>query len=112
LTEPLDLLKPQYLQESFETFVDVIEGNRTYINLNPKCEPQLGKRGLHRNVGAPSGFRVVEMALLWMLNLSDGQHDLLTIAKRSGEYFGDIRDAAQALLSCDLLREVTANPVG
>jgi aminopeptidase-like protein len=45
----LDLVKPQYLKESFETFVDVIdviENNRTYINLNSKCEPQLGKRGL------------------------------------------------------------------
>jgi aminopeptidase-like protein len=51
------------------------------------------------------------MALLWVLNLSDGQHDLLAIAERSGEPFGDIRNAAQALLSCELLKEVAGKPV-
>jgi aminopeptidase-like protein len=106
----LNLVEPQYLQESFETFLDVIEvleNNRSYINLNPKCEPQLGKRGLYSNVGAPSGSRVKEMALLWVLNLSDGQHDLLDIAERAGEPFGDIRSAAEALLACGLLKEAT-----
>ena len=110
----LELVKPQYLKESFETFIDVIdviENNRTCINLNPKCEPQLGRRGLYSNVGAPAGSRVKEMALLWVLNLSDGQHDLLAIAERSGEAFGDIQNAAQALLSSGLLKEVTGNPV-
>jgi aminopeptidase-like protein len=109
----LDLVKPQYLKESFDTFIDVIdviENNRIYINLNPKCEPQLGKRGLYGNVGATSGFKIKEMALLWVLNLSDGQHDLLAIAERSGEPFSDIRNAAQALLSCDLLKEVGGGP--
>ena len=74
------------------------------MNLNPKCEPQLGKRGLYSNVGAPAGSKIKEMALLWVLNLSDGEHDLLDIAERSGEPFGDIWNAAQALLACDLLR--------
>jgi aminopeptidase-like protein len=110
----LDLVKPQYLKESFDTFIDVIdviENNRIYLNLNPKCEPQLGKRGLYGNVGAASGSKVKEMALLWVLNLSDGQHDLLAIAERSGEPFSDIRNAAQALLSCDLLKEVTGSQI-
>ena len=105
----LMLVKPQYLQESFETFVDVLnvlENNRTYMNLNPKCEPQLGKRGLYSSVGAPAGQTIKEMALLWVLNLSDGQHDLLAIAERSGESFDDIQIAAQALLHCGLLEEV------
>jgi aminopeptidase-like protein len=110
----LELVKPQYLKESFDTFIDVIdviENNSAYINLNPKCEPQLGRRGLYSNVGAPSGSRVKEMALLWVLNLSDGQHDLLAIAERSGEVFSDIQNAAQALLSSGLLKEITGNPV-
>ena len=104
----LELVKPRYLQESFETFVDVIdvlENNRTYVNLNPKCEPQLGKRGLYSSVGAPEGQKIKEMALLWVLNLSDGGYDLLDIAERSGESFRDIQNAARALLDCELLRE-------
>ena len=108
----LELVKPQYLEESFETFIDVInmlENNRTYMNLNPKCEPQLGKRGLYSSVGAPEGRAIKEMALLWVLNQSDGDHDLLDIAERSGESFGDILNAARALLECGLLREVAGN---
>jgi aminopeptidase-like protein len=104
----LELVKPRYLQESFETFVDVIdvlENNRAYVNLNPKCEPQLGKRGLYSSVGAPEGQKIKEMALLWVLNLSDGGYDLLDIAERSGESFRDIQNAARALLDCELLRE-------
>jgi len=63
---------------------------------------------LYNKIGAPSGSKVKEMALLWVLNLSDGQHDLLAIAERSGETFADIHNAAQALLRCDLLKEVTS----
>jgi len=37
--------------------------------------------------------------------LSDGHHDLLQIAERSGETFTDIRKAAQALLQSGLLEE-------
>ena len=107
----LELVKPRYLQESVETFVDVIdvlENNRAYVNLNPKCEPQLGKRGLYSSVGAPEGQKIKEMALLWVLNLSDGGYDLLDIAERSGESFRDIQNAARALLDCELLREKSA----
>ena len=104
----LDLVQPQYLKESFETYLDVIdvlENNRTYINQNPKCEPQLGKRGLYSSIGAPGGSGVKEMALLWVLNLSDGEHDLLSIAERSGEPFHEIYKAAEALQQSKLLEE-------
>jgi aminopeptidase-like protein len=106
----LDLVRPENLKASFETYLDVIdvlENNRTYLNLNPKCEPQLGKRGLYGNVGATAGAKLKEMALLWVLNLSDGEHDLLQIAERSGEPFLEIRKAAEALRRCDLLKELS-----
>ena len=105
----LDLVEPQFLNESFDAFtrvIDVLENNKTYVNLNPKCEPQLGKRGLYSNVGASAGSKLKEMALLWVLNLSDGEHDLLQIAERSGEPFEDVWKAAEALLQCSLLEEV------
>lgn len=102
----LDLVQPQCLAESLETYIDVVdvlENNRTYINLNPKCEPQLGKRGLYSSIGAPGGSGVREMALLWVLNLADGEHDLLSIAERSGEPFHEIHKAAEALKQGGLL---------
>ncbi len=43
------------------------------------------------------------MALLWVLNLSDGDHDLLAIAQRSRLPFTAIRQAADALLEHGLL---------
>ena len=110
----LDLVKPQYLKESFATYIDVIdvlESNRTFLNLNPKCEPQLGKRGLYNSVGAPEGHKIKEMALLWVLSMSDGEHDLLDIAERSGESFSDIKNAAQALLDCGLLKDLGGGKV-
>ena len=101
--DDLDFVRPEALGESFERYLDVIEvleRNRTYRNLSPKGEPQLGKRGLYRSVG---GGSFAEGALLWVLNLSDGSHDLLAVAERSGLPFGEIADAADALAEAGLL---------
>ncbi len=40
------------------------------------------------------------MALLWVLNLSDGRHSLLDIADRAGMPFALVRHAADALRGC------------
>ena len=85
--------------------LDVLEGDRTYVNQNPKGEPQLGKRGLYRSLGGSSLSPVNEMALLWVLNLSDGGHSLLDIADRSGCAVDVIRRAADLLSGCGLLKE-------
>jgi aminopeptidase-like protein len=92
----LDFVQPAALEHSLtlvESIIEVLEHDSTYVNLSPKCEPQLGRRGLYRNTG---GARVpeFEMALLWILNLSDGEHSLLDIAERSAMTFGTIRRAA------------------
>lgn len=83
--------------------VEIMEHDAIFLNLNPKGEPQLGRRGLYRNTGgtSPAGF---EMALLWVLNFSDGQHSLLDIAERAALPFTTIRGAADALRSTGLLR--------
>ena len=82
----------------------VLESNGTFVNLNPKCEPQLGKRGLYRMVGGTADAGVSEMAMLWVLNLSDRKNSLLDIAERSGMRFEAIRHAAEALEEHKLLR--------
>ena len=107
----LDFVRPEALAGSLHTYLavmDVLEGNRRYLNLNPKCEPQLGRRGLYRTIGGDDRGRERELALLWVLNLSDGEHGLLDIAERSGMTFEAIQEAARALLEVDLLREVEA----
>jgi aminopeptidase-like protein len=97
----LNFVEPEALGDSFFrvlSILRILEENRTYLNLNPKCEPQLGKRGLYASPGTD------ELALLWVLNLSDGQHDLLSIAEQSGLEFGQIAQAAAKLQESGLLK--------
>jgi len=104
----LEFVRPEDLQVSFNLYrelIDVLEGNRTYVNLNPKCEPQLGRRGLYGAIGADSHRKFDQMALLWVLNLSDNHHSLLDISIRAEMPFREIKWAAEALEKCGLLQE-------
>jgi aminopeptidase-like protein len=105
----LDLVKPEYLADSFcqcLSLFQVLEGNRRYLNLKPKCEPRLGKRNLYGSVGGARHFPEHQLAILWVLNQSDGEHSLLDISERSGLAFPVIQAAAAALTQTDLLQEV------
>jgi aminopeptidase-like protein len=81
----------------------ILEADRRYLNLNPKCEPQLGRRGLYGSIGGRSDAEQRQMAMLWILNLSDGTHSLLDIAQRSGLPFNLIAETATTLEDADLL---------
>ncbi len=102
----LEFVKAEALADSLgkcKAVVDVLENNRVYLNQSPKCEPQLGKRGLYAGQAPGEDRRLRELALLWVLNLSDGDHSLLDIAERSNLPFAVISEAAGALASTDLL---------
>ena len=109
--DDLSFVQPRALAESFwrcREIIELLDSNRTLINLNPKCEPQLGKRGLYGSIGGASDGRSRELALLWVLNLSDGENSLLDIAERSGLSFAAIENAARDLEQHGLLRESSA----
>lgn len=109
--DDLDFVQDDQLVDALSVvleILDVLESDRTYLNLAPKGEPQLGKRGLFRQAGGPA-VEEAQLALLWTLNLSDGNHSLLAIAERSGLGFGTIRAAADRLLRGGLLAEVGAS---
>ncbi len=100
--DDLSLVRPEALAASYRTLLDVVavlEGDGRYVNLSPRGEPQLGRRGLYGAIGG----REQELALLWVLNASDGSASLLDIARRAGMPFPLIRGAADALLEHDLL---------
>ncbi len=102
----LALLRPQSLEHSLEILkqiVAVIEGDATYRSLNPKGEPQLGRRGLYTAMGGYRSAGYDQMALLWVLNLADGRHSLLDTAERADTPFAAIRSAADALEAAGLL---------
>ena len=112
--DDLSLVQPRYLADSCKTYfsvLDVLENNTYYLNQNPKCEPQLGKRGLYRTMGGNVESKEAELAMLWVLNLSDGYHSLLEIAERSKLAFTTVRTAARALETANLLR-ATDRPAG
>lgn len=106
--DDLGFVRPESLADSFVkcwTILNVLEQNRTYFNLNPKCEPQLGRRGLYSQIGGWTDGKLKELAMLWVLNLSDGKRSLLDVAERSNLEFAEISNAAGVLLEHGLLKE-------
>ena len=107
----LEFIRPAQLAGALETVIDIVnvlEGNRRFVNQNPRCEPQLGRRGLYRAVGGAFDSKSTEMALLWVLNYSDGEHDLLDIASRAALPFDAVKRAADLLVDHGLLALVPA----
>jgi aminopeptidase-like protein len=104
--DDLSLVKPQALAGSFRAcvqIVDILEHNVRYVNQNPKCEPQLGKRGLYRALAGGLDRASRELAMLWVLNMSDGSHALLDIADRAELRFEQVKAAADVLAEHGLL---------
>ena len=116
------------LQGSFDKFVEVIRklennfenskkdkvtkiekitsNDLKFLNLNPKCEPQLGKRGLYHIIGSgKSGVRPDILGILWLLNLSDGKHTLSEISKRSKIPQDELMKYAEILIEQNLLKK-------
>lgn len=95
-------VKPESLAESLRILhkiVTVLEGNQIYLNTNPKCEPQLGNRGLYKELSNNGET----MAMLWVLNLSDGGNTLMDIAERASMPFERILSVATLLETHGLL---------
>jgi aminopeptidase-like protein len=106
-----DRINPGALGRSIRAclaLLDALETNRTYVNLAPVGEPQLGRRGLYRSAGGAVAAPADERAMLWVLNQSDGTQTLIDIADRSGLPYASILRAAQRLEQVNLLRESPA----
>ncbi|WP_439115337.1 DUF4910 domain-containing protein [Hydrogenophaga sp.] len=102
----LDLVRPEHLQDSLATLLailNVVDADRTYLNLFAKGEPQLGRRGLYQMMGGTTQIAECQHALLWVLNYSDGLHSLLDIAQRSKLDFSLLQKAAALAVSAGLL---------
>lgn len=103
--DDLNLIRPDCLEQSLRAcklFVDVLEQDGRFVNLSPKGEPRLGKRGLYGAVGGRIPAQREE-AMLWVLNQSDGRMSLLDISCRAGLSFDLIREVAEDLEKVGLL---------
>jgi aminopeptidase-like protein len=96
----LEFVKPESLADSVQVLQEILfvmDNDQTFLNRNPKCEPQLGRRGLY-----DQGNEGI-MPMLWCLNLSDGDHSLLDIAEKAHLPFRSIQIASGILQSSGLL---------
>jgi len=104
--DDLSFIRPQHLASSYGMIVavlDILERNCLVASANPKCEPQLGRRGLYNAVGGHKHTPDHTMALLWVMNLADDRHSLLDMAERANLPFALIAEAAGALRAAGLL---------
>lgn len=102
----LDFIAPEHLASSFRAVwqaIEIAETNYVPLNLAPKGEPQLGRRGLYASIGGDKSSYGRSMALLWVLNQADGTKSLLDIAERANLPYGVILGAARALEAAGLL---------
>ena len=103
----LDFVTAEHMAQTLAVYVSVIsalEVNHRYQNVNPKCEVQLGKRGLYRQTGGHTDQPLRESAILWLLNMSDSEHTMLDIAKQSGLPYDVLISAANELLAQNLIQ--------
>jgi aminopeptidase-like protein len=110
----LSLLRAESLAHSLnvlQRIVTIIERDAWYRSRNPKGEPQLGRRGLYAALGGRRRADFDQLAMLWVLNLADGQHSLLDIAERAGMNFAATRAAADALVAAELLEPIYGDSV-
>lgn len=104
----LQFIGPEHLGNSYRWIVqalDILERDRRLVNMSPKGEPQLGRRGLYNAIGGDKNAYTMNMAMLWTLNLSDGRHALLDIAERAKLPFDAIASAATVLERHGLVTE-------
>jgi aminopeptidase-like protein len=107
--DDLRLVTAEALEQSLDVLIDVIgvlERNVVFERVDGRGEPQLGRRGLYRAISGHKDQAEAQMALLWVLNQTDGRHSLLDIAERSGVAFEQLALAAEAAREADLIRPV------
>lgn len=85
--------------------IEVLERNEKYINTIPYGEPQLGKRGLYPTLGSNKKTEEAVKTMMWILNLSDGTNDLLTISKRSEIPVKELIPTIDKLLANGILKK-------
>lgn len=105
----MEIMSKARLGEAASTVLEILEqlesGTR-YVNLFPEGEPQLGRRGLYGAVGGMKKRPEAEMAMLWLLTMSDGRYSDHDVSQRSGISIEILDAAAKDLVSAGLLQTI------
>lgn len=105
----------QNLSESLNITHEILRGfemnGRRYIRSEPRGEPMLSKYDLyhrqhtHENV-TKGGIWDQRKVTLWILNLADGNHNLIDIAERAGASIAQVGELCHTLCHHGLLKPV------
>jgi len=121
----LEFISKEHLVDSFKKYYKIfqllekedIDGTKVkkikkydneefFINCNPKCEPNLGKRGLYRTFHNKL-VKINDLSIFWILNYSDGFHSLSEISKLAKIEYSIIKENAKLLEGKKLLQLLT-----
>lgn len=100
-------LRPESLADSFEQalgILRVVDRDQRFVRVDPRGEPQLSKHGLDKVISDHDSPGQMQLALLWVLNLSDGEHSLLDIAERAGLPFDLVATSAEHAEQAGVIR--------
>lgn len=109
----LSFVTTESLAESLQVVtvaLTTLEQNEIPTSAQPNCEPQLGDRGLYRAFGQHDDRGRFQEAVMWVLNLADGKHDLVAISARANLPFELVRQAADVLFEHELLQFQSSIP--
>jgi aminopeptidase-like protein len=104
--DDLDFVSVDRIVEAAAVAIDALEEldrRRQPVNLSPRGEPQLGRRGLFSRIGGALTNASAEASYLWLLALADGDIDLTEMAERSGLDLDQVEAAAERLAEVGLL---------
>jgi aminopeptidase-like protein len=87
----------------YKKIIEALELDGYYINTEPFGEPQLGKRNLYPEKISPEFNRNYLDTLLYLINYSDGEHSLLSIAEKRGKHIFDFAEPLRKCLECGLI---------
>ena len=124
----LNLMNPKNLVESLLLYISIINKLENYpdesvlkkqkrkkktskfnepvfLNLFPKCEPHLNKRGLYNSINQSKNLEKMktQKTIQWILNLSDGTNSINDIAKISKINSSFLLEISEILLKQKLL---------
>ncbi|HAY80577.1 MAG TPA: peptidase M28 [Planctomycetaceae bacterium] len=102
----LATLKSEVLAESFalcKQVLEAIEAERIYVRKDAKGEPCLGRYGIYRALGERDDRGRFQEAMMWLLNLADGEHSLVDMAEQSQLPLSLFEDVAETLTAHGLV---------
>jgi len=106
-----DVISFVHLAESVELCAEIalnLDRNVAWVSNIQQCEPFLSKYGVFPTSHSVRSIDDWKMAVLWLMNLSDGKNDLLDIAKKSGIPFALLHQTALKLEQAGLVRRAAS----